>query len=127
MSLYKLAIVGRPNVGKSLLFNRIIKKKVAIVHEMEGVTRDRIYQRAFFKDKPFILMDTAGSNFSKEFYIDEKSFFQTQIAIEEADIIVLVVNGSFGVTKLDIDIAKLLLKTKKRVILAINKVDIKTS
>ena len=127
MSLYKLAIVGRPNVGKSLLFNRIIKKKVAIVHEMEGVTRDRICQRAFFKDKPFILMDTAGINFSKEFSIEEKSFFQTQIAIEEADIIVLVVDGSFGVTKLDIDIAKLLLKTKKRVILAINKVDIKTS
>ncbi|NGX35135.1 MAG: GTPase Der [Candidatus Anoxychlamydiales bacterium] len=120
--LYKLAIVGRSNVGKSLLFNRICKKKISIVHEREGVTRDRIYKRAYFDEKPFIAIDTAGLELSNISLEDEINI-QTEIAIEEADVLVMVVDAKVGVTNLDHTVAKNLLKTKKRVVLAINKVD----
>jgi GTP-binding protein len=123
MSLYKLAIIGRANVGKSSLFNRICKKYISIVHEREGITRDRIYNRAYYIDKPFIVIDTAGLEINKKLDLIDEINIQTQIAIEEADIIVMVVDAKVGITKIDITIAKNLLKTKKRVILAINKVD----
>jgi GTPase len=123
MSLYKLAIIGRANVGKSLLFNRICKKKISIVHEMEGVTRDRIYSKAYFEDKPFTVIDTAGIEKKNDLTLLDEINIQTQIAIEEADILVMVVDSQVGITSLDIEVAKNLLKTKKRVVLAVNKVD----
>ena len=125
MSLYKLAIVGRPNVGKSSLFNKICKKNISIVHEREGVTRDRIYSKAYFQKKPFIAIDTAGIDFNRNFSLEEQLNMQAQIAIAEADILIMVVDVKVGVTNLDKEVAKNLLKTEKKVILAINKVDIK--
>ncbi|HEU64583.1 MAG TPA: ribosome biogenesis GTPase Der [Chlamydiae bacterium] len=123
-SLYKLAIVGRANVGKSLLFNRICKKNISIVHEKEGVTRDRIYSRALFDEKPFTAIDTAGLEANKlKLSLEDEINIQTQIAIEEADVLVMVVDAKVGVITLDHVVAKNLLKTKKRVVLAVNKVD----
>ena len=124
MSFYKLAIVGRANVGKSLLFNRICKKNISIVHEQEGVTRDRIYSRALFNEKPFTAIDTAGLEANKlKLSLEDEVDIQSQIAIEEADVLVMVVDAKVGVTSLDHIVAKNLLKTKKRVVLAVNKVD----
>ncbi|NGX28340.1 MAG: GTPase Der [Candidatus Anoxychlamydiales bacterium] len=122
-NLYKLAIVGRANVGKSLLFNRICKKKISIVHEQEGVTRDRIYKQAHFSNKPFIAIDTAGLEVKNNLSITDEINIQTQIAIEEADVLVMVVDAKVGLTNLDHNVARNLLKTKKRVVLAVNKVD----
>ncbi|NGX50103.1 MAG: GTPase Der [Candidatus Anoxychlamydiales bacterium] len=123
-SLYKLAIVGRANVGKSLLFNRICKKNISIVHEQEGVTRDRIYSRALFNEKPFTAIDTAGLEANKlKLSLEDEVDIQSQIAIEEADVLVMVVDAKVGITSLDHVVAKNLLKTKKRVVLAVNKVD----
>ena len=126
MSLFKLAIVGRPNVGKSTLFNRICKKKISIVHEREGITRDRIYHKAFYNDKPFIAIDTAGIDTSLKLSLIDEINIQTQIAIEEADILVMVVDGRVGLTRYDDEVAKMLLKTDKKVILAVNKIDDET-
>ncbi len=124
MSFYKLAIVGRANVGKSLLFNRICKKNISIVHEQEGVTRDRIYSRALFNEKPFTAIDTAGLEANKlKLSLEDEVDIQSQIAIEEADVLVMVVDAKVGITSLDHVVAKNLLKTKKRVVLAVNKVD----
>ncbi|NGX53148.1 MAG: GTPase Der [Candidatus Anoxychlamydiales bacterium] len=123
-SLYKLAIVGRSNVGKSLLFNRICKKNISIVHEQEGVTRDRIYSKALFDEKPFTAIDTAGLEANKlKLSLEDEVDIQTQVAIEEADVLVMVVDAKVGPTSLDHVVAKNLLKTKKRVVLAVNKVD----
>ncbi len=121
--LPKLAIVGRPNVGKSALFNRICKKKVAIVDEAEGVTRDRIYRNADLFGKPFEVIDTGGIDPKSQAAFNEHIKQQAEIAIEEADTLVLVVDGQAGPTILDFELAKILLKTKKPVTLAINKID----
>lgn len=122
-SLPKLAIVGRPNVGKSALFNKLAGKRISIVDEAEGITRDRIYAVADFFSKPFELIDTAGFDVSSKEPFNELMIRQTQIAIEEADTLVLVVDGSIGVHPLDIEVARVLLRTKKPVCLAINKID----
>lgn len=119
----KLALVGRPNVGKSALFNRICKRRIAIVDEAVGVTRDRLYTDADFFGKPFEIIDTGGIDPISEIPFHEEVRMQTQIAIEEADAIVMVVDGQVGVTLLDELVAKQLLRTKKRVVLAVNKVD----
>ncbi len=119
----KLALVGRPNVGKSALFNRICKRRIAIVDEAVGVTRDRLYTDADFFGKPFEIIDTGGIDPISEIPFHEEVRMQTQIAIEEADVLVMVVDGQVGVTLLDELVARNLLKTKKRVVLAVNKVD----
>src|SRR5262249_11500505 len=119
----KLAIVGRPNVGKSALFNRIAKKKIAIVDEAEGVTRDRLYADAEIFGLPFQVIDTGGINARSRAVFNEEIKRQAEIAIEEADTIVMVVDSLVGVTDLDEELAKILLKTNKPVCLAINKVD----
>ena len=116
MTLIKLAIVGRPNVGKSLLFNRICQRRIAIVDEEEGVTRDRIYAKAYFKENPFEVIDTAGISFRDKLAFDEEVKLQTLVAIEEADHIVMVVDGSFGLSALDKEVADMLLKAKKQII-----------
>lgn len=121
--LLKLAIVGRPNVGKSALFNRICKKKVAIVDEAEGITRDRLYSRADFFGIPFEVIDTGGMDYHSHAAFNEHILRQAEIAIEESDTIVMVVDAHVGITKLDKEIADILLKTKKPVCLAVNKID----
>lgn len=121
--LLKLAIVGRPNVGKSLLFNKISKKRVSIVDEAEGITRDRLYREADFFGFPFILIDTGGIDPRSKQAFNEEVKRQAEIAIIEADAIVMVVDARIGVTALDVEIANILLKTKKPLVLAVNKID----
>lgn len=119
----KLALVGRPNVGKSALFNRICKKRIAIVDEAEGVTRDRLYAEADFFSKPFEVIDTGGINPQSDVPFQEEIRRQAEIAIEEADVIVMVVDVTVGITMLDEFVARLLLRTRKPIVLAANKVD----
>lgn len=121
--LPKIAIVGRPNVGKSALFNSICKKRVAIVDEAEGVTRDRIYQKSDFFGRPFEVIDTGGIDRHSKAEFNEHIKRQAEIAIEEADSLILVVDGQVGITLLDEELAKILHRTKKPVCLAVNKVD----
>lgn len=121
--LLKLAVVGRPNVGKSALFNRICKKKIAIVDEAEGITRDRLYAQADIFGYPFEVIDTGGIDPRSKAEFNELVKRQAEIAIEEADTIVMVVDGKIGVTELDKELARILLKTKKPLCLAVNKID----
>lgn len=121
--LPKLAIVGRPNVGKSALFNRICKKKIAIVDEAEGVTRDRLYATGDLFGFPFEVIDTGGINARSPAMFNEEIKRQAEIAIEEADSIIMVVDSQIGLTVLDQELAKTLLQTKKPLCLAVNKVD----
>lgn len=121
--LPKIAIVGRPNVGKSALFNRICKKKIAIVDEAEGVTRDRIYQKSEYFGRPFEVIDTGGIDPKSKADFNEHIRRQAEIAIEEADSIVLVVDGTVGPTALDESVAKILQRTKKPLCIAVNKID----
>ncbi len=117
-----VAIVGRPNVGKSSLFNRIMKEKISIVHDTPGVTRDRIYGCSEWLMQKFFLIDTGGLTYKKMKLQDEIKI-QTSIAIEEADVILFLISYKESITNDDIKISKLLKKTKKRVILVINKYD----
>lgn len=122
--MIKVAIVGRPNVGKSTLFNMILKKRVSIVDETEGVTRDLIYKKAFYLKKPFILIDSGGIDFSLKKNLDKEIILQSKAAIEQADIIIMVVDAKTGPLLLDKEISKLLLKScGKKIFLAINKID----
>ncbi len=121
--LKKLAIVGRPNVGKSALFNRICKKHIAIVDEAEGITRDRLYAAADFFGAPFQVIDTGGIDPKSKALFNEEVKQQAEIAIEEADTLIMVVDAKIGVTSLDHELAKILLRKKKPVCLAVNKVD----
>lgn len=121
--LFKLAIVGRPNVGKSALFNRLCKKKIAIVDEMEGTTRDRLYAEADFFGTPFLVIDTGGIHSASKAPFNKEILEQAEIGIEEADALIFVVDALSGVTQLDEQVAKILHRTKKRVILAVNKID----
>ncbi len=123
MKFPKIAIVGRPNVGKSLLFNRICNKRIAIVEEEEGVTRDRIYARASYEGQTFEVIDTGGIDSFSKLELNEEVKLQASIAIEESDIIIMVVDGKIGLTKLDEDVAKILFNSKKEFILAVNKID----
>lgn len=123
MSPIKLAIVGRPNVGKSALFNRLCGKKIAIVDEAEGITRDRLYAEAEFFGNPFCIIDTGGIDPRASYTYNDQVKRQAEIAIEEADTLVLVVDANIGITTLDQEIAAILLKTNKPVCLAVNKVD----
>lgn len=118
-----VAIVGRPNVGKSTLFNRIVRKRTAIEEKVSGVTRDRIYGRGEWLNKTFIIVDTGGISFDAADPLSELVRKQAQLAIDEASVIVLVVDLKTGVTTLDSEIADLLRKTKKNVILVGNKGD----
>jgi GTP-binding protein len=120
--LPKIAIVGRPNVGKSALFNCIVKKRAAIVDEAEGVTRDRLYGLADLFGRPFEVIDTGGM-LSSDPDFGEDITRQAEIAIEEADAIIQVVDGSVGPQALDMEVAKILRRTRKPMALAVNKMD----
>lgn len=124
MSKPIVAIVGRPNVGKSTLFNQIGKKRVSIVDDMPGVTRDRIYMDATWLEKEFTLIDTGGIEiYSNGNKILDEIKTQAQIAITEADVIIFVVDGRAGLTSADEDISKILRTSKKPIVIAVNKVD----
>lgn len=122
MPLPVVAIIGQPNVGKSTLFNRIINERVAIVEDKPGVTRDRNYARASWMGHQFSIIDTGGITWENS-TIDEEIRAQAEIAIEEADVIVMIADASKGVTDLDERIARLLYRSKKPVLLGINKAD----
>lgn len=119
----KIAIVGRPNVGKSALFNCICKRRIAIVDEAEGITRDRLYSHTDFFGVPLEIIDTGGIHAKSGAIFQEEITRQSEIAIEEADAIILVVDAIVGLTQLDHAIAQLVLKTGKPACLAVNKVD----
>lgn len=120
--LPKVAIVGRPNVGKSTLFNRLIGERLSITDDQPGVTRDRIYAKGSWLSKEFSIIDTGGIELGDAPFLTEIRA-QAEIAMEEADVIVFVVDCRSGVTEDDNYIAKLLYRTNKPVILAVNKVD----
>lgn len=119
-----VAIVGRPNVGKSTLFNRIIGSRVSIVEDTPGVTRDRIYQKAEWLGYNFTLVDTGGIvEYTAGDIIEEQIKYQAQLAIEEADLIIFVVDYRSGLMPDDWSVAEILRKTAKPVILVVNKVE----
>ncbi len=122
-----IAIVGRPNVGKSALFNRIAGRRIAIVHDQPGVTRDRVSAEVEWHGRPFTLVDTGGIGLLRgekaEDIITRAAFDQVQIAIESANVIVLVVNVQEGIVPLDQEVAKRLRIAGKPVLVAVNKVD----
>ena len=122
-----IAIVGRPNVGKSALFNRIVRKRIAIVHDMPGVTRDRVTAEAEWRGKPFTLVDTGGIGLLRgekaDDVITKAAFDQVQIAIDSANVIILVVNVQEGIVPLDREVSQRLRQSGKPVLVAVNKVD----
>ncbi|MGI6435241.1 MAG: ribosome biogenesis GTPase Der [Syntrophomonadaceae bacterium] len=123
MSKPVVAIVGRPNVGKSTLFNRLAGKRKAIVEDIPGVTRDRLYDVSEWLGREFIIIDTGGLRFEEENTIARGVQLQAEIAIDEADIIVFVLDTREGITAEDEQVAELLRRSRKPVILAANKVE----
>ena len=118
-----VAIVGRPNVGKSTFFNYIAGKRISIVEDTPGVTRDRIYTEAEWRNKKFFMIDTGGIEPGTDNEIMKEMARQAEVAIETADVILFMVDMKIGLTAADSEIATILRKTKKKVILVINKVD----
>ena len=122
MSLPLIALVGAPNVGKSTLFNRIVGERLSIVEDTPGVTRDRLYGTGEWLTRKFRIVDTGGVEITnRPFQVQIRA--QAQIAIDEADVIVFVADGRLGVTGDDRVVAKMLYKSGKPVILAVNKID----
>ena len=124
MKKYTICLVGRPNVGKSTLFNRIIGKKVSIIDDMPGVTRDRIYGSANYKNHNFYLIDTGGIDIKDDNW-NKVITNQVMLAIDESDVIIFVVDGKEEITGNDKYITELLHKSNKKVVVAINKIDSK--
>ena len=118
-----VAIVGRPNVGKSTLFNRLVQRREAIVDSVSGVTRDRHYGKSDWNGKEFSVIDTGGYAVGSDDIFEEEIRKQVYLAIDEADIIIFVVDVEEGITPMDSEVAKLLRKVKKPIFLAVNKVD----
>ena len=118
-----IAIVGRPNVGKSTLFNRLTQRRDAIVDSVSGVTRDRHYGKSDWNGKEFSVIDTGGYIIGSDDIFEGEIRKQVNLAIEEADIIVFVVDVEEGITPMDAEVAKLLRKVKKPIFVTVNKVD----
>lgn len=123
MSKPVVAVVGRPNVGKSTLFNKIVGRRVSIVEDTPGVTRDRIYAEAEWNGIPFILIDTGGIEPDSDDIILSQMRAQAEVAIETADVIVFIVDGKAGLTASDREVGNMLMKTGRDVILTVNKID----
>lgn len=126
MNLPTVALVGRPNVGKSTLFNKLVGKQVSIIEDTPGVTRDRIYSKVSYKNYVFDLIDTGGIDVSHELFNSEIKV-QAEIAIEEADVVIFIVDGKEGLTENDKVVRNMLRKSNKKVVVAINKIDSKAS
>ncbi len=120
-----VCIVGRPNVGKSTLFNRITGKRIAITEDKPGVTRDRIYSEAEWLNNHFILIDTGGLDPKSEDIMTENIKMQVELAVDNADVVIFLVDGVAGLTDMDRDISDLLRRSGKNVVLACNKYDTK--
>lgn len=118
-----VAIVGRANVGKSTFFNKICGRRISIVDDIAGVTRDRLYADANWCGKDFTIVDTGGIEFNTEDVFQEEIFQQVMLAIENANVIIFVVDGKTGITQSDEDVARLLRKQKLPVVLVVNKLD----
>lgn len=122
MKLPTVALVGKPNVGKSTVFNRLVGKRISIIEDTPGVTRDRIYGDVNYKNFKFHLIDTGGIDVSKDIFNDEIKI-QAEIAIDEADIVVFIVDGKEELNANDYEIRDILKKSGKEVIIAVNKID----
>ncbi|HOR86677.1 MAG TPA: 50S ribosome-binding GTPase, partial [Bacillota bacterium] len=118
-----VAIVGRPNVGKSTLFNKIAGKRISIVEDYPGVTRDRIYAEVEWLDNTFTLVDTGGIEPYSEDVLLKQMKQQAEVAIDTAEVIVFLTDGQEGITPSDQEVADMLRRTRKKVILAVNKID----
>ncbi len=118
-----IAIVGRPNVGKSTIFNRIIGDRLAIVEDKPGVTRDRIYGTGEWNGKPFSIIDTGGIEIDGEDEIMKSVRMQAELAVEEADVIIFMVDAKNGLTHSDEEVGQMLFRSRKPVVVAVNKVD----
>ena len=126
MKLPIVAIVGRPNVGKSTLFNKIAGSRIAIIEDVPGVTRDRLYEEVSYMNKPFYLVDTGGIDLANEKFNDEIKM-QAEIAINEADVVIFVVDAKEGITSNDLVVRDILRRSNKKIVVAINKMDNKDS
>src|SRR6201981_181518 len=122
-NMANVAIVGRPNVGKSALFNRLIGRKLAIVHDQPGITRDRISAICTRTPRPFVGWDTGGISGSGKSELSTKVRCVVEHAIYDSDVLVFVVDAREGLSPLDEELAQLLRKSHKPVILAVNKID----
>src|SRR5688572_12140470 len=118
-----VAIVGRPNVGKSALFNRLAGRKIAIVHDRPGVTRDRIPAECKLGSAPFTIFDTGGIGADVDADFTTQVRAEVDIALATSDVLLFVVDGQDGLTLLDADLAKQLRRVKKPIILVVNKID----
>lgn len=118
-----VAIVGRPNVGKSTLFNRIAGRRVAVIEDFPGITRDRLYEEAVRDDKPFLVVDTGGFEVDAEEDISRQVTGQALAAVEEADIVILLMDAESGLMPSDTELIDLLRRHEKKVFYAVNKVD----
>ena len=118
-----IAIVGRPNVGKSTFFNKVVGKKISITEDKPGVTRDRLYADGEWRGKVFTLVDTGGIELRSEDVMWREIKKQAEVAVETAQVIILLVDGKEGLTASDYDVADMLRRSKKPVILAVNKID----
>lgn len=124
MKLPTIALVGRPNVGKSTIFNRLVGKKQAIIEDTPGVTRDRIYGVGTYHDYKFNVVDTGGIDIGEEAFNKEIKM-QAELAIDEADVVIFIVDGKEGITTNDLVVRDILRRSNKKVVVAINKVDTK--
>lgn len=123
MSKPVVAVVGRPNVGKSTLFNRLIGQRLSIVDDTPGVTRDRIYAEAEWNGIPFLLIDTGGIEPDTDEIIPAQMRAQAEVAIDTADVIIFIVDGKDGLTSADREVGEMLMRKAKNVILTVNKAD----
>lgn len=122
MKLPTIALVGRPNVGKSTVFNRLVGKNQAIIEDISGVTRDRIYGEGKYFDYKFNVIDTGGIDLSNDLF-NKEIIMQAEVAIDEADVVIFIVDGKESITANDIKVRDILRKSNKKIIVAINKVD----
>ena len=118
-----VAIIGRPNVGKSTLFNRIVGKRRAVVEDLPGITRDRLYEEMIWNDKAFLIVDTGGFQTESDEDIIRQVKKQALVAVEEADIIILLMDAESGLMPSDIELTELLRKYNKKVFYVVNKID----